>query len=108
MGPAVGTVGRVLIHEALAVLATDLCDLLLRHLHLLRHAVSRHGLAIAWIHRLPICGIGIVSLVVAGRTISLLDGIASGNVSGHLLRHTSSWNERYLCATCEMGTAFDL
>jgi hypothetical protein len=108
VSPAVGTIRRPLIHEALAVLATNLRDLLLRHLHLLRHAVSRHGLTIAWIHGLPIRWIGIVSLVVSGRTVSLLDWIASGHISGHLLRHTSCWDERDLSATSEMGTTLAL
>jgi hypothetical protein len=108
VGPAVRAIGRVLVHETLAVFATDLCDLLLllRHLTLWRHAVSRHGLTVAWIHGLAICGIGIVSLVVARRTISLLDRIASGHVS--LLRHTACGYERYLCATCKVGTTLDL
>ena len=108
VSPAVGTIRSPLVHEALAVLATNLRDLLLRHLHLLRHPVSWHGLTIAWIHGLPIRGVGIVSWVVARRTISLLDWIASGHVSGHLLRHTPCRDERYLCAACEVGTTLAL
>jgi hypothetical protein len=110
VSPAVGTIGRVLVHEALAILAADLRDLLLllRHLSLWRHAVSWHWLTVAWIHRLTICGIGIVSLIVARRTISLLDRIASGHVSGHLLRHTSCWDERDLRAAREVGTTLAL
>src|SRR5690348_10852335 len=108
MSSAVGAIGRVLVHQTLTVLATDLCDLLLKHLSLWRHAVSWHGLTVAWIHGLAICGIRIVSLVVARRTISLLDRIASGHVSGHLLRHTSCWDERDLRAAREVGTTLAL
>jgi hypothetical protein len=36
MGPAVGTIARILIHEALAILAPNVCDLLRRHLALWR------------------------------------------------------------------------
>jgi len=110
MSPTIGAIGRILVHETLAILATDLRDLLLllRHLALLRNAVSWHWLTVAWIHRLTICGIGIVSLIVARRTISLLDRIASGHVSGHLLGHAAGWSKCNLCLARQIRPAFDL
>jgi len=108
VSPAVGTIGRVLVHETLAILASDLRDLLLRHLTLGRHSVSRHWLTVARIHRLTVSRIGIVSLVVSGRSIALLHRISSWHVAWHLLRHTSCGDERYLSATCEVGATFAL
>src|SRR5881409_500508 len=68
MSPAIGAVSRILVHETLAILATDLRDLLLGHLTLWRHPVSRHGLTIS---RTPVGWVGIVSRIVSGRTITL-------------------------------------
>lgn len=107
MSTAVGTVSRVLVHHALAVFASDLCDLLWRHLHLLRHSIPWHGLTVARVHRLSIRRVRIVSWIVARRTISLLNWVASGHVSGHLLRHTSGRDKGDLCAACKVGTPLD-
>src|SRR6266568_1675809 len=97
MGPAVRAIGRVLVHEALAIFAADLCDLLLRHLTLWRHPVSWHRLTVARIHWLTVSRIGIVSRIVSrivsGRAITLLHGIYNGHVALHWLWH-DAWREK--------------
>ena len=112
MGPAVGTIGRVLIHETLAILAADLRDLLLRHLTLRRHPVSRHGLTVSWTHRDPVSGVGIVSRIISriisGRAITLLHRISWGHVALHWLRHATGWDKCHLCLAGEIRAAFDL
>src|SRR3989454_5733205 len=108
MGPAVGTIGRVLIHEALAILAADLRDLLLRHLTLRRHPVSRHGVTVSWTHRDPVSWVGIVSRIISGRAITLLHRISWGHVALHWLWHATGWDKCNLCRAGEIWAAFDL
>src|SRR2546425_6338297 len=108
MGPAVGTIGRVLIHEALAILATALCDLLLRHLTLWGQPVSRHRLIVAWTGRDSVGWVGIVSRIISGRAITLLHGIPTGHVALHWLWHATWWDKRHLCLAGEIRAAFDL
>ena len=110
MGAAVGTIGRVLVHHALAILAADLRDLLLRHLYLWRHAVSRHRLTVARIHGRAICGIRIVSRIVTRWTIALGHRISGWHVTRHSLRlrHASRGSKCDLCLACEVRPAFDL
>src|SRR6266581_640899 len=93
MGPAVGTIARILVHEALAILATDLCDLLLRHLTLWRH---------------PVCWVGIVSRVISGWAITLRYRITGRHVALHWLGHTTWWDKRNLCLAGEIRAALDL
>ena len=73
----------------------------------MRHSIPRHGLTVARVHRLSIRRVRIVSWIVAGRTISLLNWVASRHVSGHLLRHTSGRDKRDLCTACEVRTTLD-
>jgi hypothetical protein len=108
MGPAVGTIGRVLVHETLAILAADLRDLLLRHLTLWRHPVSWHGLTVAWTCRDSVSWVGIVSRIVPGRTITLLYGIPTLHVALHWLWHATWWDKCNLCLAGEIRAAFDL
>jgi hypothetical protein len=105
MSPAIGAIGRVLVHEALAVLATDLRDLLLRHLTLWRHPVSRHGLTIS---RTPVGWVGIVSRIVSGRAITLWYRIAWRHVALHGLWHATRWSKCNLCLARQIRPAFDL
>ena len=108
MSPAVGTIGRVLVHEALAIFAADLYDLLLRRLTLWRHSVSWHGLTVARIHWLTVSRIGIVSRIVSGRAITLLHGISTGHVALHWLGHATWRDKCNLCLASEIWAAFDL
>src|SRR5439155_21783357 len=108
VSPAVGTIGRILIHEALAILATDLCDLLLRHLTLRRHSVSRHGLTVSWTHRDPISWVGIVSRIIPGWAVTLRHRISWGHVALHWLWHATWWDKCNLCLAGEIWAAFDL
>src|SRR5438552_8795310 len=108
MCPAVGTIGRILIHEALAILATDLCDLLPRHLTLPRHPVSRHGLTVSWTHRDPVSWVGIVSRTIPGCAAILRHRISWGHVALHWLRHATRWDKCNLCLAGEIRAAFDL
>src|SRR5713226_6676453 len=105
MSPTIGAVGRILVHEALAVLATDLRDLLLRHLTLWRHPVSRHGLTIS---RTPVGWVGIVSRIVSGRAITLWHRITWGHVALHRLWHATRWSKCNLCLARQIRPAFDL
>jgi len=102
---AVRAIGRVLVHEALTILATHLRDLLLRHLTLLRHPVPWHRLTIS---RTPVGWVGIVPWVVSKRAIALLDGIPTRHVTRHLLGHANWWDKCDLCLAGEIGPAFDL
>src|SRR5947209_11329732 len=108
MGPAVGTIGRVLVHQALAILAPNLCDLLLRHLTLLRHSVSRHGLTVSWTHRDPVGWVGIVSRIISGWAIALRYRITGWHVALHWLWHATWWDKCDLCLASEIRAAFDL
>jgi len=105
MSPTIGAVGRILVHEALAVLATDLRDLLLRHLTLWRHPVSRQ-----WADHIqdPVGWVGIVSRIVSGRAITLWHRITWGHVAcigcGMLL----GWSKCNLCLARQIRPAFDL
>src|SRR3989442_14577589 len=104
MGPAVGTIARILIHEALAILATNLRDLLLRHLTLWRHPVSWHWLTltISWTHRDPVGWVGIVSRIVSGGAITLWYRITWRHVALHRLWHATRRNECNLCLPGEI------
>src|SRR5437016_11694760 len=108
VSPAVWTIGRILIHEALAILATDLCDLLLRHLTLWRHSVSRHGLTVSWTHRDPVSWVGIVSRIIPGWAVTLRHRISWGHVALHWLWHATWWDKCNLCLAGEIWAAFDL
>src|SRR2546422_1254965 len=108
MGPAVGTIARILVHEALAILAADLCDLLLRHLTLWRHPVSWHRLTVSWTRRDPVSWVGIVSRVISGWAITLRYRITGRHVALHWLGHTTWWDKRDLCLAGEIRAAFDL
>ena len=108
MGPAVGTIGRVLVHEALAIFAADLCDLLLRRLTLWRHSVSRHGLTVSWTHRDPVSWVGIVSRIIPGWAVTLRHRISGGHVALHWLWHATWWDKCNLCLAGEIWAAFDL
>src|SRR5229473_3113270 len=104
MSPAIGAIGRILVHETLAILATDLRDLLLRHLTLWRHPVSRHGLTIS---RTPVGWVGIVSRIVSGRAITLWHRITWGHVALHRLWHATRWSKCNLCLARQIRPAFD-
>ena len=114
--PAVGARAGALIHESLAVLATDLRPCWLWHGLLRRHVVSRHGRSItrtsrptvAWIVCGIVAGIRIIPLIVAGWTISLWHWIRSRHVSRHLLRHASRGRERDLCRASHVGSTLNL
>jgi hypothetical protein len=105
MSPAVGTIGRVLGHETLAILAADLRDLLLRHLTLRRHSVSWHRLTIS---RTAVGRVGIVSRIIPGWAITLRYRISWGHVALHWLWHTAWWDKCNLCLAGEIRAAFDL
>jgi hypothetical protein len=108
MGPAVGTIARILIHEALAILAPDLCDLLLRHLTLLRHSVSWHGLTVAWTRRDSVGWVWIVSRIISGWAIPLRYRVTRRHVALHWLWHATWWDKCNLCLAGEIWAAFDL
>src|SRR5207245_11187866 len=97
MGPAVGTIGRILIHEALAILATDLRDLLLSHLTLRRHSVSRHGLTVSWTDRDPVSWVGIVSRIIPVWAVTLRHRMSWENVALHWLWHATWCDNGHLC-----------
>src|SRR2546425_450439 len=96
MSPAVRAIGRVLVHEALAILAPDLCGLLLRHLTLWRHTVSWHRLTISRTRWDPVSRVGIVSRIVSGRAIALRYRITRRHVAWHRLWHATRWNKSNL------------
>src|SRR2546428_11989082 len=108
MGPAVGTIARILVHEALAILASDLCDLLVRHRTVWRHPVSWHRLTVSWTCRDPVSWVGIVSWVVSGWAIALRYRITGRHVALHWLGDTAWWDKRSLCLAGEVRAAFDL
>src|SRR5712692_7547813 len=108
MSPAIGAIGRILVHKTLAILATDLRDLLLRHLTLGRHPVSWHWLSVAWAHRGAVGWVGIVSRVVSGRPIALLHRISAWHVAWHWLGHAARWSKCNLCLARQIRPAFDL
>ena len=108
MSPAVRAIGRVLVHQALAILAPDLGDLLLRHLTLWRHPVSWHRLTVSWTCRDPVSWVGIVAWVVSGWAITLRYRITGRHVALHWLGHTTWWDKRNLCLAGEIRAAFDL
>src|SRR5260370_17027171 len=85
MSPAIGAIGRILVHETLAILATDLRDLLLRHLTLGRHPISWHWLSVAWARRGAVGWVGIVSRVISGRAIALLHRLSPSHLACLLL-----------------------
>ncbi len=105
---AVRAISRVLVHEALAILAADLCDLLLRHLTLWRHPVSWHRLTVSWTRRDPVSRVGIVSRVISGWAITLWYRITRRHVALHWLWHASRWSKCYLRLASEIWAAFDL
>src|SRR6266571_8242676 len=108
MGPAVRAIGRVLVHEALAIFAADLCDLLLRHLTLWRHPVSWHGLTVAWTSRDSVGWVGIVSRIIPGWAVTLRYRISWRHVALHWLWH-ATWRDKCdLCLAGEIRAAFDL
>src|SRR5438132_13458681 len=96
MGPAVGTIGRVLVHEALAIFAADLCDLLLRRLTLWRPSVSRHGLTVSWTHRDPVSWVGIISRIIPGEAVTLRHRNYWGHVAFDWMWNSTSWDQRNL------------
>ncbi len=108
MGPAVRAIGRVLVHEALAIFAADLCDLLLRHLTLWRHPVSWHGLTVAWTRRDSVGWVRIVSRIIPRWAVTLRYRISWGHVALHWLRHATRWDKCDLCLAGEIRAAFDL
>ncbi len=101
---------RVLVHETLTVLATDLRTLLGGHWHLrcLRRSISGHRLTIAWTHRHPVARIGIVPWRWPITTVALLDWVSARlrHVARHRLWHTTRRDERDLCLTTHMRAAF--
>src|SRR3989442_13908104 len=105
MGPAVGTIARILIHQALAILATDLRDLLLRHLTLRRHPVAWHRLTIS---RTPVGWVGIVSWIIPGWAVTLRYRISWGHVALHWLWHATWRDKCNLRLAGEIRAAFDL
>src|SRR5437870_3069003 len=108
MGPAVGTIGRVLVHEALAIFAADLCDLLLRHLTLWRHPVSRHGLTVTWTRRDSVGWVRIVSRIIPRWAVTLRYRISWGHVALHWLWHAAWRDKCNLCLAGEIRATFDL
>src|SRR3989442_4772706 len=108
MCPAVRAIGRVLVHQALAILAPDLGDLLLRHLTLWRHPVAWHGLTVSWTHRDPVSWVGIVSRIIPGWAATLRHRISGGHVALHWLWHATWWDKCNLCLAGEIWAAFDL
>src|SRR5713101_6156399 len=106
MSPAIGAIGRILVHKTLAVLATDLRDLLLRHLTLGRHPISWHWLTVAL--RDSVGWVGIVSRIVSGRTITLWHRITWRHVALHRLWHATRWSKCNLCLARQIRPAFDL
>src|SRR5207244_11440844 len=105
VSPTAGTIARVLVHESLAILATDLGDLLGRHLLLWRHTIPRHRLSIPGTHRHPIARIRIITRIVSGRTIALLHRLASRHIPRHRLGHPSPPPERNLRLTSNVRHA---
>src|SRR5260370_40384878 len=95
MCPAIGAIGRILVHETLAILATDLRDLLLRHLTLRRHPISWHWLSVAWARRGAVGWVGIVSRVVSRWAIALLHRISAWHVAWPLLGHATGGGQRH-------------
>ncbi len=108
VSPTVGTIAGVLVHQALAILATDLGDLLGRHLLLRRHAIPRHRLSIPGTHRHPVARIRIIARIVSRRTIALLDRVSSRHIPWHRLGHAAGRHESNLCMTGHVWPAFDL
>src|SRR6266550_702130 len=105
MSPTVGTIGRVLVHETLAILAADLSDLLLRHLALRRHPISWHRLTIS---RTAVGWVGIVSRIIPRWAVTLRYRISWGRVALHWLWHATWWDKCDLCLASEIRAAFDL
>jgi len=105
MSPTVGTIGRVLVHETLAILAADLRDLLLRHLALRRHPISWHRLTIS---RTAVGWVGIVSRIIPRWAVTLRYRISWGHVALHWLWHATWWDKCDLCLASEIRAAFDL
>src|SRR3989442_1410052 len=108
VSPTVGTIARVLVHESLAILATDLGDLLGRHLLLWRHTIPRHRLSIPGTHRHPIARIRIITRIVSGRTIALLHRVSSRHIPRHRLGHAAARHESNLRMTSHVRPALDL
>ena len=103
MCSTVGARTRIAGHHALAIFASDLCNLLLSHLW--RHIVSRHRLPIP-LHRRSISRIRIIALVVTSGTIALLNWISALHVG--LLRHCPWRHYGDLCPAGKMGTTLTL
>src|SRR2546426_8821428 len=103
MSPAIGAIGRVLVHETLAILATDLRHLLLRYLTLGRHPISWHWLTVAL--RDSVGWVGIVSRIITRWAIALRYLVTGRHVAWHWLGHAARWSKCNLCLARQIRPA---